>query len=244
MVFICDRAEDALEHLKQYWLSQESEGLILSPKKEPLYKALPAEKRQRLALEGEPPRPMPPKAYKNKEFINSGHCRIFRIQCEMEDTRMRLEAEGINNMLMFLGSSSVGNYEDHLRDFVKATEQGNQTDLVRLARQQPLLKFHEVSRDLSRRITAWSMARHELGKTSYHVASSGEPGLVESAHEGAWEAGGKSIAFSAGSAANPFNRYVTPELAFVLCRSLRKLLAFEALFLVGLEEGADRLRRD
>merc|ERR1719313_901921 len=59
------------------------------------------------------------------------------------------------------------------------------------------------------------MARHELGKTSYHVASSGGPGLVESANEGAWEAGGKSIAFSAGSAANPFNRYVTPELAFV-----------------------------
>lgn len=39
---------------------------------------------------------------------------------------------------------------------------------------------------------------------------------MESANEGAWEAGGKSLGFSGGSygPGADFNRYVTPELAF------------------------------
>merc|ERR1712118_510470 len=41
----------------------------------------------------------------------------------------------------------------------------------------------------------------------------GGPGLLESANEGAWEAGGKSLGINRGDMA--FNRYVTPELAFV-----------------------------
>merc|ERR1711904_541461 len=50
------------------------------------------------------------------------------------------------------------------------------------------------------------------GKSSYHVATGGGPGLLESANEGAWEAGGKSLGINRGDMA--FNRYVTPELAF------------------------------
>jgi hypothetical protein len=217
MVFTCDRAEDAFEHLKKWWLSQESVGKVASPKKQPVYKALePAVKRQRLEGEAEPPRPMPPKAYKNQDFIKSNHSRVFRIQCEFEETRQRLEAEGISNTLMFVGSGSVGTYENHLQEFVKAAKEGNQQALARLAHQEPLLKFHTVSRDLARRITSWSMQRRTLGQSSYHVASGGAPGLVESANEGAWEAGGKSLAFSGGVTTHThFNRYVTPELAFV-----------------------------
>merc|ERR1719311_698576 len=106
-------------------------------------------KRQRLENEVEPPRPQPPKAYKNQDFINSNHSRVFRIQCEFEETRQRLDAEGISNTLMFVGSGSVGTYENHLQEFVKAAKEGNQQALARLAHQEPLLKFHTVSRDLA-----------------------------------------------------------------------------------------------
>merc|ERR1719174_2603165 len=82
-------------------------------------------------------------------------------------------------------------------------------------KQQPILKYAQVSRDLARRITAWSMSRVKQGKSSYHVATGGANGLTESANEGAWEAGGKSLAFCGGIKENGFNPYVTPELAFL-----------------------------
>jgi len=218
MVFMCDTAEAAFEHLKQWWLSHEAAPKVVSPKKEPMvYQTVDnGVKRQRLDNEVKPPRPQPPKAYKNQDFINSIHCRVFRIQCEFEETRQRLEAQGISNTLMFCGSGSVQTYEGHLAHLSRAAKDGCQDEMARLSRQMPLLKYHQVSRDLSRRITAWSMERRTRGLPSYHVATGGAPGLLESANEGAWEAGGKSVAFSAARGLQEhFNRYVTPELAFI-----------------------------
>jgi uncharacterized protein (TIGR00730 family) len=116
---------------------------------------------------------------------------------------------------MFSGSGSVHTYAEHLAAFAEAAKDPvrNAAELTRLAKQQPLLQYHQVSRDLARRITAWSMERAKRGKTSYHVSTGGACGLVESANEGAWEAGGKSLAFS-DDVAKTFNKYVTPELAF------------------------------
>jgi len=97
---------------------------------------------------------------------------------------------------------------DAAKDPVKNAEQ-----LDILSRQQQLLKYHQVSRDLARAITAWSLEREKQGKASYTVATGGGPGLNEGANEGAWEAGGKSVGFGGGRW--KFNRYVTPELAFM-----------------------------
>eukprot|EP00401_Gymnodinium_catenatum_P075047 CAMPEP_0117513988 /NCGR_PEP_ID=MMETSP0784-20121206/29839_1 /TAXON_ID=39447 /ORGANISM="" /LENGTH=578 /DNA_ID=CAMNT_0005309773 /DNA_START=94 /DNA_END=1830 /DNA_ORIENTATION=- len=221
MVYICDTAEDAFAHLQEFWQAFEAKGVAPSPSHKAVYNcAEPPLKK--LRIDSDPPmeRPMPPKAYKNMEFIKSHHSRIFRIQCEMEETRHRMEAQDIGNTLMFVGSGSVKTYEDHLAAVSAAaatvdTESGKET-LQHLAKQQPLLKYHQVARDLARRITAWSMTRHKEGKAAYHVATGGGPGMAEAANEGAWEAGGKSLAFSGGGEKyQHFNRYVTPELAFV-----------------------------
>lgn len=214
MVYTCDNAEEALEHLKQFWLKQEAAGVMPSPALKPIE---PPAKRLKLEpLDGETPsRPMPAKAYKNLEFIKSSHSRIFRIQCEFEETKYRLESQNISNTLMFCGSAMVRNFASHLEAFVASSSNPQSPDLQQLIKQQPLLKFHEVSRDLARRITAWSMERVKRGKSSYHVATGGGRGLQESANEGAWEAGGKSIAFSANVDHEGLNKYVTPELAFV-----------------------------
>merc|ERR1719443_2596052 len=114
----------------------------MSPKKETRFQqALDGgAKRQRLEDAEEPARPQPPKAYKNQDFINSIHCRIFRIQCEFEETRQRLEAQGISNTLMFCGSGSVQTYEGHLASLARAATNGCQDEMARLGRQQPLLK--------------------------------------------------------------------------------------------------------
>jgi hypothetical protein len=222
MMYVCDTADEAFQHLKEYWEEVEASGVVLSPQRKPMYKTgEPAMKKFKLsptdATNGQLERPMPPKAYKNMDFLKSSHCRVFRIQCEFEETRHRLDAEGISNTLMFCGSGNVQAYQEHLAAFVAASKDPtNAAEMARLAKQQPLLKYHQVSRDLSRSITAWSMERVKRGKPSYHVATGGGCGLTESANEGAWEAGGKSLAFSGGTTTNSkFNRYVTPELAFI-----------------------------
>lgn len=225
MVFTCDSADAAFEHLKKYWLSFEASGVAPSPLHKPVCRVEPPVKRLRLNDEAEiPDRPMPPKAYKNLDFIKSQHCRVLRIQCEFEETRHRLDEQGISNTLVFVGSSTVKSHEDHLACLAKAAQDpvASAAELDRLSRQQPLLRYHQVARDLARRITAWSMERTKHGKASYHVATGGapggEPGLLESANEGAWEAGGKSLAFGCSGGAGQtttFNRYVTPELAFI-----------------------------
>jgi len=224
LVFACDTAEAAFEHLKKFWLKEEASGVAARP----THKQVAAhtnghtngkeEKRRRRDNDPIPERPMPLKAYKNMDYINSHHTRIWRIQCEFEETALRLAAEGIDNTLMFIGSGAVKSAEDHLAEFTKAMsdpEKGKDT-MLRLQRQQPLLKYRQVSRDLARRITSWSMERAKAGQNSYHVATGGGPGLIEAANEGAWEAGGRSLAFSGGvNEQMHFNNYVTPELAFI-----------------------------
>jgi hypothetical protein len=246
MVYTCDTADEAFEHLKQFWLAREAGLGKPSPSQKPIYNKEEGAAVKKLKLSPEeavPERPMPPKAYKNLSFIKSSHCRVFRIQCEMEETRHRLEAEGIANTLVFSGSGSVHSYAEHLAAFTEAAQDPvkNAATLQTLTKQQPLLKYHQVSRDLARRITAWSMGRVTQGKPSYHIATGGETGLTESANEGAWEAGGKSLAFSGNVVSKGVNKYVTPELAFVFHYFFtRKFwLAYKCMGLVALPGGFD-----
>jgi len=220
MVFVCDTADEAFAHLKENWLQTEAQGLVPSPLQKPVKRLNGELPVKRLRLDDEPPeRPMPSKSYKNVDFIKSEHCRVFRIQCEFEETRHRLEAEGIGNIVMFFGSGEVRSYEEHLDAVAQAAKNGNTEMLQQLSRHQPLLKYHQVARDLARLITSWSMARHKEGKAAYHVGTNGGPGMVEAANAGAWEAGGRSLGFSLSHVEGSdnsavCNRYVTPELAF------------------------------
>jgi uncharacterized protein (TIGR00730 family) len=216
-VYMCDTAAAAFEHLKKCWAAQEA--LAPSPKLQP------AAKRMRLSTEDlpsePPPRPLPAKAYKNAEFIGSTHSRIFRIQCEFEYTRHRLEAFGIDHTIWFSGSDSW-------------MEEGQATQPS--PQRQAVTKARVACRDLARRLTEWSMQRRADGKPSFHVASGGGPGMA-CANEGAWEAGGKSLALN--NAKTETNRYVTPELAFSFhYLFVRKFfMAYQCMGLVALPGG-------
>ena len=77
-----------------------------------------------------------------------------------------------------------------------------------------LAPYYEACRELSRRLTAWSMSRE--GKRSYYVTSGGGPGIMEAANHGAaMVPGGRSVGLGISL---PFeqgvNDYVTPELGF------------------------------
>ena len=46
-----------------------------------------------------------PKAYSNKEFLNSHDARPIRVQCELIEPDNRLRTQGVENTIVFFGSA-------------------------------------------------------------------------------------------------------------------------------------------
>jgi len=167
--------------------------------------------------------PKPPKAYKNDEFLNSHEARLLRIMCELQEPLERLDAQGVDNIVMFFGSARAkprAEYEQAVRDAeAKAAKDPKdevaKAALARLRKQAFLVESYEMTRELAARMTEWATARVADGKPSYHVGTGAGPGMMEAANQGAHEASGQSVGFGISL---PFedrlNRYVTPELGF------------------------------
>jgi len=64
----------------------------------------------------------PWQAYRNSEFLNSGHARHIRILCEYEESLQRLRAQGIHATIMFFGSARSKDREQYDDAFVKAQD--------------------------------------------------------------------------------------------------------------------------
>merc|ERR1712100_650165 len=54
----------------------------------------------------------PYKAYKNPDFLASKEARMIRIFCEMEESHVRLEREGVENVIMVFGSARAMSREE------------------------------------------------------------------------------------------------------------------------------------
>ena len=159
----------------------------------------------------------PIKAYKNQDFLSSPAARHIRILCEYEETRQRLMRHGVKNTIVMFGSARIRSPEDAQArlDGIKSLEGNNHADELKKAEHAlKLSKYYAGTRELARRLTAWSMERE--GKRSYYITSGGGPGIMEAANRGAADVpGGRSVGlgislpFEAG-----VNDWVTPELAF------------------------------
>lgn len=161
------------------------------------------------------------KAYKNLTFLNSPTARTIRILCEYEEPKQRFKAQGVHDTLVMFGSARARPPEEAKVLFEEA-EKGlaaNPDDpaavkafsrakgAVRMAR------YYDEARELSRRLTEWSLYRDG---TTYVVATGGGPGIMEAANRGAADVpGGRSVGLGISL---PFeqgvNQWVTDELAF------------------------------
>ena len=189
----------------------------------------------------DPPEIIATKAYRNTDFLDSEQARNIRILCEYEETKQRLESVPVTATVMFFGSARSKDHAVHARlvneaqqtiasgtpgsEKVKEAEQ----ELVRLASIEWMCDYMDKIRELSRRVTSWSVDRATkcgaVGQAlPVYVCTGGGPGFMEAANRGAADVeGGKSIGMSITMPFDkithlPFevglNPYVSPELAF------------------------------
>ena len=171
-------------------------------------------------------RPAPPRlpklAYRNERFMDSADARTLRIAAEYQEPQVRLRRAGVQNTVVFFGSSRVLPHDEareNLREVLTRAKCGGPApthEELRSARMAlKMSKYYEAARELSRLITAWSLSLKN-GRHFLVVCSGGGPGIMEAANRGAAEAGGVSIGLNIRlpeeQGSNP---YITPELSFL-----------------------------
>jgi uncharacterized protein (TIGR00730 family) len=166
--------------------------------------------------------PMPNLAYQDPAFMESLPARPLRILAEYIDPLTRLRHENVADTIVMFGSARIPSRDRSLaavRRLQSAPAKRRKTAEWRAKLREAksdleMSRYYEEARELSRRITEWSMT---LGTNPrrFVICSGGGPGIMEAANRGAHDAGGSSIGLSIQlpHEQRP-NSYITPELNF------------------------------
>jgi uncharacterized protein (TIGR00730 family) len=166
--------------------------------------------------------PMSNLAYQDPIFMESLAARPLRILAEYLDPLTRLRHENVADTIVMFGSARIP-ARDRALSAVRRLEgapaklrkgAGWRAKMREAKSDLEMSRYYEEARELSRRITEWSMT---LGTNPrrFVICSGGGPGIMEAANRGAHDAGGSSIGLSIQlpHEQRP-NSYITPELNF------------------------------
>uniref|UniRef100_A0A7S1S0V6 Lysine decarboxylase n=1 Tax=Alexandrium catenella TaxID=2925 RepID=A0A7S1S0V6_ALECA len=166
------------------------------------------------------------KAYKNVDFLTAAGSRHIRILCEVQEPAKRLNENGVDNYMLFLGSHLLVHPEDRAKqigDLERQVKAGGPRDEIEalsakirfFKKLQPMDRYYDEARKLGERIARWSKERQQRGSPGYHVVSGGGPGIMEAANKGASSVGEFTMGFgSTRPEWGRMNKFVSPEGAF------------------------------
>jgi uncharacterized protein (TIGR00730 family) len=161
-------------------------------------------------------------AYQDPAFMESFPARPLRILAEYIDPLTRLRHENVADTIVMFGSARIPARDRALAAVrrlqsapAKRRKSAEWRTKLRAAKSDlEMSRYYEEARELSRRITEWSMT---LGTNPrrFVICSGGGPGIMEAANRGAHDAGGSSIGLSIQlpHEQRP-NPYISPELNF------------------------------
>jgi hypothetical protein len=156
----------------------------------------------------------PPKAYANRDFIESKDARPLRILAEYMEPEARFESYNVDDTIVFMGSARL-KPRDVAEANLRAAENGDgDIDLDKARRDFEMSQYYEAARDLAHRLTLWSK-QLDPNERRFVVCTGGGPGVMEAANRGASEARGMNIGLSISLPHEQHeNPYVTRELGF------------------------------
>ncbi len=180
--------------------------------------------------------PVPKTAFRDALFMESVAARPIRILTEYTEPLARLRREGVGDTIVIFGSARIEPRDralEKLRRLEKARGKGKSAErqsALRNARSAvEMSRYYEDARELSRRLTKWSMTLGDRPRR-FVICSGGGPGIMEAANRGAAEAGGKSIGLSIELPHEQWpNGYISPELSFMFHYFFMRKLWFAQL---------------
>ena len=130
-----------------------------------------------------------PRAYRNREFMDTVDARPIRILSEYLHPLSHFRKENIQDTIVFFGSARTFETGEHGRYYTEAKE-------------------------LAKKLTLWSNSLHQSHRR-FVVCTGGGPGIMEAGNRGALEAGGQTVGLNISL---PFeqrpNPFITPDLSF------------------------------
>jgi uncharacterized protein (TIGR00730 family) len=127
------------------------------------------------------------KAYRNPQFMRGKEARALRILAEYLEPKSRLDAEGVEDTIVFFGSARI----------------------------PPGSTWYEAARSLAFRLTQWSKGVDQEAQRRFVVCTGGGPGIMEAANRGASDARGHNVGLTISLPNEEGgNAYVTRELSF------------------------------